>query len=161
MLELKNITKRFGSVVAKTTQIKVARGHTSIVGETAPVNPRHAYSYGFTSDSGEFLWVWAVREIGSLMMPSPRKRHVHRTSCWSNDDRRENIVWVPTGNEAALICSKLELRFARLGRVQWTSIRRGIEIFPFGQHSALSCLKALYRMPSLISKTDAVRRRKR
>jgi general nucleoside transport system ATP-binding protein len=159
MLELKNITKKFGSVVANdSVNIKVEDGTIhAIVGENgAGKSTIMRIAYGFyTSDSGEII---VDNKTVSIKTPQDAIKlgigmvHQHFMLVENMTVAENIILGAETGNAGNLDLNKANADILRLSNELRLGVdpKAKIEDLSVGQQQRVELLKALYRNAKLL-----------
>src|SRR3989441_8270888 len=159
MIELRNITKRFGAVLANDrVSFKVAPGTIhSIVGENgAGKSTAMRIAYGFyTADSGEILLDGQVREIASphdAIALGVGMVHQHFMLVDTMTVAENIVLGAEPGNEMALDLAKAASEIRKLSEDFKFAVNPGalIENLSVGQQQRVELLKALYRHARLL-----------
>src|SRR2546425_8105793 len=159
MIELRNITKRFGAVLANDrVSFKVAPGTIhSIVGENgAGKSTAMRIAYGFyTADSGEILLDGQVREIASphdAIALGVGMVHQHFMLVDTMTVAENIVLGAEPGNEMALDLAKAASEIRKLSEDFKFAVNPGamIENLSVGQQQRVELLKALYRQARIL-----------
>jgi general nucleoside transport system ATP-binding protein len=159
MLELRNITKRFGEVLANDhVNIKVERGTIhAIVGENgAGKSTAMRIAYGFyTPDSGEILIDGQVREIKSphdAIALGVGMVHQHFMLVDTMTVAENIILGAEPGNAVALDLTQAANQIQNLSQEFKLAVNPSavIEHLSVGQQQRVELLKALYRHARLL-----------
>ena len=159
MLELKNITKRFGSVVANDhINIEVAPGTIhAIVGENgAGKSTAMRIAYGFyKADSGEILVDGQVREIASphdAIALGIGMVHQHFMLVETMTVAENIVLGAEPGNAATLNLQQARTEIRRVSEEFKLAVNPDavIENLSVGQQQRVELLKALYRHARLL-----------
>src|SRR2546421_1108579 len=159
MIELRNITKRFGAVLANDrVSIKVTPGTIhAIVGENgAGKSTAMRIAYGFyTADSGEILINNEVREIRTphdAIALGVGMVHQHFMLVEPMTVAENIVLGAEPGNAAALDLKKAAAEIRRVSDEFKLSVdpNATIETLSVGQQQRVELLKALYRHAELL-----------
>lgn len=159
MLELRNITKRFGDVLANDhVNIRVEPGTIhAIVGENgAGKSTAMRIAYGFyTADSGEILLDGQVREIASphnAIALGVGMVHQHFMLVDTMTVAENIVLGAEPGNEIALDLAKAASQIQKLSEDFKFAVDPDalIESLSVGQQQRVELLKALYRHARLL-----------
>src|SRR5207245_1150963 len=159
MIELRNITKRFGEVLANDrVNIKVEPGTIhAIVGENgAGKSTAMRIAYGFyTADSGEILVDGHVRQIASphdAIALGVGMVHQHFMLVDTMTVAENIVLGAEPGNEMALDLAKAASEIRKLSEDFKFAVNPGalIENLSVGQQQRVELLKALYRHARLL-----------
>src|SRR5437868_8921987 len=159
MLELRNITKRFGDVLANDrVNIKVAPGTIhAIVGETgAGKSTAMRIAYGFyTADSGEILingQVWAIRTPHDAIALGIGMVHQHFMLVEPMTVAENIVLGAEPGSAASLDLRKATDEIRKLSDEFKLSVNPNatIETLSVGQQQRVELLKALYRRAQIL-----------
>ena len=159
MLELRNITKRFGAVLANDKiNIRVEPGTIhAIVGENgAGKSTAMRIAYGFyTADSGEILIDGRVREIRTphdAIALGVGMVHQHFMLVSTMTVAENIVLGAEPGTQLALDLSKAAAQIRKLSGEFKLAVDPGalIENLSVGQQQRVELLKALYRRAQLL-----------
>lgn len=159
MIELRNITKRFGAVLANdAVSIKVEPGTIhAIVGENgAGKSTAMRIAYGFyTSDSGEILINGAVRDIRTphdAIAVGIGMVHQHFMLVEPMTVAENIVLGAEPGNAASLDLKKAAADIRKVSDEFKLSVdpNATIENLSVGQQQRVELLKALYRQAQLL-----------
>ena len=148
MLELKNITKTFGSVIAnRDVSLKVEKGEIhAIVGENgAGKSTIMKIAYGFyNADSGEILYDAIALGIGMV--------HQHFMLVGAMTVAENIVLGAETGSVVNLDLDKAEAEIRKLSEDLKLGVdpRAMVEDLSVGQQQRVELLKALYRHADLL-----------